>query len=1296
MKSDLSRHGRRLARALSASVRHGARARPVRHAARWGYYLAAAALVLLAIFYTAGRLLFPQLEARKAEIEQYLSARTAHAVRIEKLEAYWDGLLPGVHLEGVNVAPTADSRPAVRLAEVHATFSLLPLAWGEIKISRLVLTRPSLTLERLADGRLRVVGLEPVGVDEPGADEKFIKWLLRQRQLTIREGEIAWVDRRDGVERMQLSDVEFDLRNRGERHKAGLRARAPEAVCRECSIALDIDGNPFGGNAWGGEVYLRAVGLDVDALPRIARERLPATLRGRFDAELWSEWDDGMPERLRGDVGVAALQVPLRGLAKPVRVADARGSVDWRRAGDGWKLDVTPLILGLRGAPWAAGRLRLARDGDDYRLRASHVELADLSDFVADLQGEHALLQRWARLRPGGALDQLDIQIDGPLSSPQGYRVRADLARVTVEPHDAIPGVRGLSGRLDLGRNAGEFHIDTHEIALDLPRVFRAPLQGSRIAGNVSWEREADGWRVRGEDLTVLAADGTADGEMQLVLPDDHTRSPHLTVRANLVNGNGGNAAKYYPAHRLPPKILAWMDAAFLGGTITRAQLVFDGAVRDFPFDGGTGRFEVRGHVRDGVYRYLKGWAPVTQAEVDVTVIGRDVLVTGGGRIGDLAVEQVAVQTRPATDGAKRHIAVTGKVRGPVAESLRVLREVAVDAEPPPFWHGYVPPLQASGDGVMSLDVDIPLGRSGPAFTGEYEIEGARLALASPALAVYALNGRVRFSNRGVDAAKLRGRSLGGAVALDAARTASGALSVTGHGRVLASELARLHGEALAKRVSGHSDWQLHWQQRAGLGDLRLELALDELRLDLPPPFDRVDRPAAERLLVRTQQAGARLQHVDIDAGALVRGKLVWENQRGWRLTRGQIGFNAGRVVAPTRPGLYVSANFDRLDVDQWLPLLGGGTGAPPPALLREVRVDIKQIESFDRNWGRLRLGLAPVGGGWRAQLEGDSAAGRARYVPASAGTPTAIALDLARLRLPEKKHPGTDSPIDPKRLPAIHLRTASFEYQARDIGAVDFSAAPYDQGWRIARLNVTRPEGRFTSRGTWRVVGNRHASAFDVELSTSDMGETLAALGAAGQVSGGKVDVRTQLAWAGSPTNPRLAALDGRLEFAAEKGRFLQLDPGAARLFGLLDLRAITRYLVLDFSSAFGKGLAFDKMHGTVTIERGNAYTSDLFVKGPSVGLTVEGRVGLAAEDFDLVLAINPKFSDTLTLTSWGLFGPQAAAAILAIQKIFKKQIAAGTRVTYLVKGAWDNPTVTKVDKPDGGGGADEPAAEQ
>src|SRR3989344_2162033 len=162
-------------------------------------------------------------------------------------------------------------------------------------------------------------------------------------------------------------------------------------------------------------------------------------------------------------------------------------------------------------------------------------------------------------------------------------------------------------------------------------------------------------------------------------------------------------------------------------------------------------------------------------------------------------------------------------------------------------------------------------------------------------------------------------------------------------------------------------------------------------------------------------------------------------------------------------------------------------------------------------------------------------------------------------------------------------------------------------------------------------------------------------------------------------PANAKLALLNGKIEVDAKKGRFLQVKPGAGRLFGLLDLSAIGRYLMLDFSPLFGKGFIFDRIQGQIDVEKGNARTRDFLIKGPATEIGVCGRIGLAAEDFDLTIEIQPKLSETLTLASWGLWGPQVAAVVLAVQKIFKKQITKGTHVAYVVKGPWDKPEITK-----------------
>ncbi len=258
--------------------------RVARRAARFVWYGTAAVLVLLAVLYTVARLMLPQLAERKAEIEQYLSAKSDHTVRIEILSTFWDGLYPGVFIEGLRIYAGDNRRPAVRLAEVRISLALLPLLWGRLEVHRLVLTEPTLTVERLSDGRFRVSGFDPMPVAEDSADEKFINWLLSQNEFIIQRGQVRWVDQKSKEPPLLLSQIEAHLKNSGERHRLGITARFPAAVCRECALVLDIRGNPLAEPDWNGEIYVRAADLDLDALPFIVRERLPRGVHGKLNA----------------------------------------------------------------------------------------------------------------------------------------------------------------------------------------------------------------------------------------------------------------------------------------------------------------------------------------------------------------------------------------------------------------------------------------------------------------------------------------------------------------------------------------------------------------------------------------------------------------------------------------------------------------------------------------------------------------------------------------------------------------------------------------------------------------------------------------------------------------------------------------------------------------------------------------------------------------------------------------------------------------------------------------------------
>ena len=134
------------------------------HVSRWTLYISAALLVLLTIVFIIARFLLPMIAGQKQNLEEYLSQRSGHQIRIESLHAYWDGLYPGAQLRGLQVYAADGVRPAIRLSEVRISLALLPLLWGDFAINSLVVVNPSLALERLTDGRFRISGFDPLAL----------------------------------------------------------------------------------------------------------------------------------------------------------------------------------------------------------------------------------------------------------------------------------------------------------------------------------------------------------------------------------------------------------------------------------------------------------------------------------------------------------------------------------------------------------------------------------------------------------------------------------------------------------------------------------------------------------------------------------------------------------------------------------------------------------------------------------------------------------------------------------------------------------------------------------------------------------------------------------------------------------------------------------------------------------------------------------------------------------------------------------------------------------------------------
>ncbi len=1311
------------------------------HVSRWTLYISAAVLVLLTIVFIIARFLLPMITEQKPNLELYLSQRSGHQVRIETLHAYWDGLHPGARAQGLQVYAADGVRPTIRLSEVRISLALMPLLWGKFEINSLVVVNPSLALERLPDGRFRISGFDPLQDSGHGTDEKFISWLFQQGRLEIENGELQWFDHRETGPAVHLGRVNLSLQNSGDRHLLGFSADFPDGMCDECSMALDITGNPLISPEWDGDIFLRTAHINISALPLIAREKLPDNFRGRFALQLQSNWENGRPVSVKGYAKVSGLRLPLRGWDSPLEIHEASGDLAWRVKRAGWQLDVANPLLGLNGAPWAGEHLRVIYRPDESEIQIKHANLGDVTGFVARLKNEISentgnspgksgeLLDTWLAIKPEGSVNNFNLRLIGDWMSSGDYSLEADIKDGAGIPYQKYPGVQGLSGHLSLSRDTGNFRIDSIGMKLTLPWLFRSPLAAARVRGDLSWEKYADYWLINGNSLRVTGEDGRGTGKLSLQLPHDQAISPVLKLRVDFYEGNGAHAARYYPASHLAPGTLAWMERSFVAGEITEGYLIYDGPIREFPFPNRTGKFELRGHVRQGVYRFLPGWEPVRQADVDVAIDGSEVTVIGGGKIGKLDATQLVVQSRYSgagnlmtgrTSEASRAsdivVHVGGKVSGAFNETLSILRDV----KPEPGsarWLSYLPSgLQGSGAGILSLDLTIPLSDAQSTHTeGEYRFMKNSLRFAGSPMAVEDIEGNVRFTETGIQEGNLRARFLGGDTVLLAGQR-EGQLIIHGQGAITAQGLTPVVGSKIAARISGSAGWTGIWQVKKETGDLRAEADLHGLKVALPAPLDRPEGLADEKLVIRTESARRDSMVLALNVGSRMNGKLALARQdEGWKFAGARIGFgdvqgstSVGRSQAPAshdistslystgarKPGataapvatpktrdVYIMADLATVDVDQWWPLLGAGP-AGAAGFVTRVSANVGSLTMFDRQFENLSVDFSRSRDVWQGTVSGPAMDGHVIF--SSMASATRFQMDLKHLALPDKQNERHDVPVDPRRLPTVILHSKSFELRDKPLGELDFMATPEESGWRIRRFNLVRPDMRLNASGRWEFDGKRHGSQFDIEFSSQDMGKTMDVFGSPDQLAGGEVSVHSHLSWSGTPTDPQLAALSGKVNVSAKKGRFLKVKSGAGRLFGLLDLSAIGRYLTLDFSPVFGKGLLYDRIEGEVAIEKGNAYTSGFSIRGPASQLDIGGRIGLAAEDFDLALEMQPKISDSVTIATWGVLGPQVAAAVLAVQKIFKKQIAAGTRITYVVKGSWDNPTITKLVKGD------------
>ncbi|MFT5351867.1 MAG: hypothetical protein ACI9MF_002692, partial [Gammaproteobacteria bacterium] len=300
---------------------------------------------------------------------------------------------------------------------------------------------------------------------------------------------------------------------------------------------------------------------------------------------------------------------------------------------------------------------------------------------------------------------------------------------------------------------------------------------------------------------------------------------------------------------------------------------------------------------------------------------------------------------------------------------------------------------------------------------------------------------------------------------------------------------------------------------------------------------------------------------------------------------------------------------------------------------------------------------------------------------------PITFQLDKLNMHREQQQYSENNSKrLNPVDIPAIEGGVSEFIFNKFELGQMSLKTKPMTNGLSIEKMTFDKPDLNITGNGQWIGTVTNDTSSFDIDLQAEDM-ETMLTTFDYNQtpVKKGKTNLQLKADWQGTPMDFALEKLNGTLDMQISKGQILDVNPSAGRLFGLFSLQTLARRLTLDFSDIFGKGLAFDRIEGSFNIDNGNAYTNDLYMRGPAANVAISGRTGLSEQDYDQIVTVTPQFSNNLPVAGvlLGPVGIGLGAVFYLAGQMFDSvhdSIDQLLRYQYTITGSWYQPVIEKI----------------
>jgi uncharacterized protein (TIGR02099 family) len=933
---------------------------------------------LAVLFLVLRYAVLPNIDHYKGDIERAASRALGNHVSIARIYASWHGLHPNLFLGDVALRDR-EGRLLLALPSVSATLSWWSAVAGEPRFESLEVIRPELDVRRTAGGALFVAGVRvDQGKQTPGGGSD---WLLRQREIVIREGKVYWTDEARGAPQLALSEVALVLQNRWNTHNFAFKATPPAALGQPLDVRARFTHPAFAravdASLWRGELYADMQGTDLAAWKQYLNYPFELN-QGKGSLRFWLTVDRARLAGFTADLALAGVSARLGNELPRLELSRVSGRLSASEemlpgtqdgkptfGANGHTISLDNFSITTRGGtllPPAtlSESWRPARGGkpEQVEVHARQVDLAVLAELAAQLPLSPLRRAMLSQFAPSGQLLDFSARWQGRYPAIAGYRIKGKVAGLSLRAQPAqaaqaatatdpalparaaLPGFQNLSGSIDASETGGSFALDSQHLVLELPAWMPDPSTPlDKLALQARWSYQAhDLLQVDVDRLEFAqgAVHGTLTGRHVLPLGPGH--GPGVADFTGRVDGLPIGEVGHFLPNLTPPHLREWLTGALLGGTLHDATLRLSGDLAHFPFradspDRNQGEFRVAGRIEDGVLEYAPthkaadGRTPLWPLAEQINgsiVFDRARMEIRGDTLHTLGLSLSGVKAViPHLGAHDMQLEIDGNATGPLQEYLRY-----VATSPVLDWIGrFTEDSRANGNARLALKLQLPLAHLPDAkVQGALQLVNDDVTLFPDLPPLQAANGRIEFTEHGVALNGVGGNFLGAPLALTGGTQRDHAIMIRLAGILSAEGMRRtapMPGlQRLANRLSGSTQFGGAVVVKDHQTTVTLDSSLAGLGLEFPVPVNKAQADALPLHFVWTggpPEAGVAHDEIRVTLGLVAAARYLREKQGHgpWLVQRGGIGVN---LPAPEPDGgMMINVSARSLNVDQWL-----------------------------------------------------------------------------------------------------------------------------------------------------------------------------------------------------------------------------------------------------------------------------------------------------------------------------------------------------------------------------------------